>query len=141
MSNKFLTHPQDGGICFGNVVEMKSRRTTIPAGEIRLMSGRHVGPNRGWGAVHIWEEHMREMKDREFLTYEDVPAYVATIIRQGTRLFFEGGQTRQIRLMGVRATNGTAVLEFRDQRAGPIWSVVTAFSGTKMHGTRVGTVH
>ncbi len=140
MSNQFLTHPQTGGICFGNVVEMKTRGAIIPAGEVRLISGRHVGPNRGWGAAHIWAEHALEMEERGFLTYEDVPAYVATIVRQGTPLFFDGGQMRQIRLMGVRATTGTAVLEFRDRREGPIWSVVTAFSGVRTHGTRVGTV-
>jgi hypothetical protein len=141
MSNKFLTHPQSGGICFGNIAEMNSRGTIIPAGGIRLMSGKHFGANSGWGAIHIWVEHMSEMKDRNFLTYQDVPAYVATIIRQGTPLFFEGGNMRKIRLMGVRAATGIAVLEFRKQRTGPIWSVVTAFSGTKMHGNRVGAVH
>jgi hypothetical protein len=140
MSYKFLTHPQ-GGVCFGNVHEMKSRGLIIPAGEIRLAPGKHNGPNRGWGADHIWAEHALEMGNKGFLTYDDVPAYVATIIQPKTRLYFEGGHIREIRLMAVRAANGIAVLEFRDQRGGPIWSVVTAYSGTKMHGTLVGTVH
>jgi hypothetical protein len=141
MSYKPLTHPQNGGVCFGNVVEMNSRGIIIPAGEIRLASGKHHGPNRGWGAAHIWAEHAREMEKRGFLTYEDVPAYVARIIRQGTHLYYDGAHMRQTRLMGVRTPVGMAVLEFRNQRDEPIWSVVTAFSGTKMHGTRVGAVH
>ena len=33
----------------------------MPAGEIRLFHGRHTGPNRGFGAEHIWAEHEREM--------------------------------------------------------------------------------
>ena len=140
MSNQFLIHPENGSICFGNVVEMRPRGAIIPAGEVRLLSGRHVGPNRGWGAAHIWAEHQSEMQKVGFGAYEDVPAYVATIVRVGTPLFFEGANMRKIRLMGVRAATGTAILEFRDRREGPIWSIVTAFSGVRTHGTRVGAV-
>lgn len=91
MSNQFLIHPQTDGISFGHVPGMKSRGLMIPAGDIRLSPGKHWGPNKGWGAVHIWTEHALEMEKRGFETYQDVPAYVATIIRQGTPLFFEGG--------------------------------------------------
>lgn len=140
MSNQFLTHPQTGGICFGEIIEMNSRGCIIPAGEIRLLSGKHVGPHRGWGASHIWAEHQLEMRERGLHTYEEVPAYVSSIVKQGTPLFFEAGQIRQIRLMGVRSPTGTAVLEFRDRREGAIWSIITAYSGVRTHGTRVGTV-
>jgi hypothetical protein len=140
MPNQFLTHPVTGGVSFGNVDEMRMVHTIIPAGEIRLSTGKHIGPNHGWGASHIWAEHASEMKARGLQTYEEVPAYVAMIIKQGTPLFFEGGQMRQIKLMGVRARTGTAILQFIDRREGPIWSVVTAFSGVRTHGTRVGAV-
>lgn len=140
MSNQFLTHPETGGVSFGTVVEMRTFGAVIPAGEIRLSTGRHVGPNKGWGAAHIWSEHALEMEVRGFLAYEAVPAYVATIIRRGTPLFFDGANMRHVRLMGVRGATGTAVLEFKDRREGPIWSVVTAYSGVRTHGTRVGTV-
>lgn len=78
---------------------------------------------------------MRRIKLTEIT---DVPAYVATIIRPATPLFFEAAHMRRTRLLAVRSANGTAVLEFVDRQ--DVWSVVTAFSGTKTHGTRVGTV-
>ena len=139
MSNQFLTHPQTGRICFGTIIEMNSRGYIIPAGEIRLLSGKHVGPHQGWGAKHIWAEHRLEMQKQGLHTYAEVPAYVSSIVSQGTSLYFEGN-IRKIRIMGVRAATGTAVLEFRKQREGAIWSVITAHSGVKRHGTLVGTV-
>ena len=63
-----------------------------------------------------------------------------TIVQVGTPLYFEGASWQNSRLMAVRSAMGTAVIEFRERREGPIWAVVTAFSGTKTHGTRVGTV-
>ncbi len=140
MSNQFLTNPQTGGISFGYVPEMKTRGTIIPAGEIRLVHGKHRGPNKGFGAAHIWAEHKSEMQQRGFGADTNVPDYVATIVRQGTPLYFDGGQMRGFRLMSVRSSTGTAILQFRDRREGPIWSIVTAFSGVKTHGTRVGSV-
>lgn len=70
----------------------------------------------------------------------EVPSYVAHIIRHGVPLYFSGGDFRRIRLMAVRAPSGTAILELRAQRECSVWSVVTAFSGSKKHGTMVGTV-
>ena len=70
----------------------------------------------------------------------DVPLFVLRIIRTGTPLIYEGSSWRVTRLMAVRAASGTAVLEYREQRQGAIWAIVTAYSGTKTHGTRVGTV-
>ncbi len=140
MANRILVHPDTGGKSFGSVPKMNSRGTVIPAGEVRLLSGKHVGPNRGFGAAHIWAEHAAEMEQAGFHTQAGVPAYVASIVRAGTPIFFAGDSMRRTRVTVVRSASGTAVLEFRDQRHGPIWSGVTAFSGTKTHGTRVGTV-
>jgi len=140
MSNQFLTHPEHGGIRFGDVPEMKSRGFVLLGGEIRLQMGRHIGPHRGWGANHIWAEHQLEMERKGFLSYEDVPAYVASIVREGTPLVFDGQTFGHIKLMAVRATAGMAVLGLRERREGPIWTVITAYDSNKPHGTRVGAV-
>ena len=108
---RFLINPNTGGISFGKVPEIDRRGLRIPDGDIRLLHGRHFAPNRGFGAVHIWTEHRSEMAKRGFEKYQDVPAYVSAIIRRGTQLFHEGGSWRSIRLMGVSANAGTAVLE------------------------------
>ena len=140
MSFDPLLHPLNGGRNFGLIQALKLGGVSFPEAEIRLFLGKHIGPNRGFGAKHIWAEHRIEMQRAGLCDAEDVPSYVAQIIRDGTPLFFEGASFRNTRLLAVRAQNGTAILEFRDQRAAPIWSIVTAFSGTKTHGTRVGTV-
>jgi len=140
MSNQFLTNPNSNGISFGNVPEMNSRGIIIPEGEIRLGVGKHRGPNRGWGAQHIWAEHRTEMAANGFLTYNDVPGYVALIVKIGTRLYFGNDHMRETRVMAVNSSAGTAILEYKERRDAPIWSIVTAYSGVRTHGTRVGTV-
>lgn len=89
---------------------MESRGFPIPEGRIVLFEGEHVGPNRGFGALHIWDEHRREMARRGLMSYENVPKFVA------------------------------AILQAVHRREGPIWSVVTAYAGNKTHVTRIGTV-
>lgn len=105
-----------------------------------LRLGRHTGPNRGYGAAHIWAEHQAEIAAQGLFDATHVATYVASIVRIGTPLFFDGAQQRNHRLVAVRSSTGMAVLEGINQRDGFIWSVVTAYSKTTTHGTRVGTV-
>lgn len=140
MSHQRHINPISGDAFFGTILELKLAGTHCPEAPIVLPQGRHIGPNRGFGARHIWAEHAREMARLGLTDYGQVPDYVATIIRTGTPLFFEGASFRTTRLLAVRNTAGTAVLEWRDQRQAAVWSVVTAFSGNKTHGTRVGAV-
>lgn len=135
-----ILHPL-GGLTFGRLLEMRAPGIILPGGDIRLFRGRHTGPNRGFGAEHIWAEHEREMVAAGFVDFDGVSGYVATIIREGTPVFFGDHSWRSLRVMAVRSRTGTAIVEHRaprDQDAH--WSVITAFSGTKTHGTRVGTV-
>jgi hypothetical protein len=140
MSMLALTNPQTGGIDFGRIPQLRLVGITYPESRIQLFVGRHIGPNKGFGARHIWAEHRNEMAQVGLNDEADVAAYVLRIVRTGTPLVFEGGSWTVTRLLAVRAASGTAILEYRDRREGPIWSVVTAYSGTKTHGTRVGTV-
>ncbi|MCA0205832.1 MAG: hypothetical protein LCH92_15915 [Proteobacteria bacterium] len=137
--NHQLQHPS-GADHFGLLDDMRSGAFRLPAGPVLLLMGEHFGPNRGWGARHIWHEHQREIAARGWDQFEDVAKFVALIVCAGTPVFFEGPGTRNTRLAVVRSRTGTAILESRDRRDGHIWSVVTAFAGTKTHGTRVGTV-
>ena len=140
MSNRLLLHPTNGTFIFGEVPEMNSRGIILKAGGIILTAGRHIGPNRGFGAAHIWIEHEREMAKLGLTNSAQVPEFVAMIIQVGTPLFFGGDSMRSPRLMAVRAATGMAILEFRERRMDPVWSVVTVYAGTKTHGSRVGTV-
>ena len=76
-----------------------------------------------------------------FHSYNDVADFVAMIVREGTLVYFEGESWRALRVMAVRSRSGTAILECREPRAGDAyWSIVTAYTGTRTHGTLVGTV-
>lgn len=140
MSSLAVPNPVTGFQWFGIVPSLKLSGVLLPEAPILLPLGRHIGPNKGFGARHIWAEHRLEMERSGHLREADVSLYVLSIIRAGTPLYFEGASWQQTRLMAVRSVTGTAVIEFRERREGSVWSVVTAFSGTKTHGTRVGTV-
>ena len=140
MSSRAVSNPLTGLQWFGRVPSLRLSGLVVPEAPILLPLGRHIGPNRGFGVRHIWAEHRLEMERSGYGTEEEVPLYVLSIIQVGTPLYFEGASWRQTRLVAVRSAAGTAVIEFRDRREGAIWSVVTAFSGTKTHGTRVGAV-
>lgn len=140
MSKAFLSNPIKGNPSFGTVPKAKCRGDSIPGGEILLRWGRHKGPNKGYGAVHIWNEHKGEMRLLGFRQAQDVPEFVSRIVKKGVPLHYEGGHLRRMRLKCVQASIGSAVLEFRDDRDEPYWGIVTAYPGTKTHGPRVGTV-
>lgn len=135
-----VLHPT-GSASFGTLSEMRAPGQTLPAGDIRLFRGRHTGPNSGFGAAHIWAEHGREMAALGFYAYEDVADFVAMIVRACTPVFFGDQDWRSLRVMAVRSRSGTAILEYRESRDGDAyWSIVTVYTGTRTHGTRVGTV-
>lgn len=140
MSSLAILNPLTGLQSFGLVPSLKLSGVLLPEAPILLPLGRHIGPNKGFGARHIWAEHRLEMERSGQLSEADVPLYVLSIIQVGTPLYFEGASWQHTRLMAVRSTAGTAVIEFRERREAAVWSVVTAFSGTKTHGTRVGAV-
>lgn len=141
LPNVFLNNPVSGTLIFGVIDAMKSRGVCIEGGEIRLKRGRHGGPYSGFGAAHIWAEHEQELRQRGFLRLDDVPAYVASIIQPGAPVFCEFAQMRGApRLTVVRSPTGMAVLQLFQTRGSPHYSVVTAYSNAKAHGTRVGTV-
>jgi len=140
-----LLNPEDGTEVFGVVPPLKLDSIITERAPIYLYVGRHIGPNRGGGAVHIWEEHSKDMKSLGFDKIEDVSAYVKRIIRSGTDLHYEAGRMRgNERTSAVRARAGTAILEYVqhqvDGEAQPYWRVITAFSGSNRHGRAVGRI-
>jgi hypothetical protein len=135
-----ITNPDSGLDTFGVVPKIRLGGVAFAETQIQLFQGKHSGPNKGFGVRHIWAEHQREMKRVGFLEESDVARYVLSILQPGTSLFYEGASWKNTRLMAVRSAKGTVILEYRERREGPVWAVVTAFSGTKTHGTRVGAV-
>lgn len=135
-----LLHPETGHAEFGWVPALMLGGMRVNEAPIHLYRGRHVGPNRGHGARHIWEEHWRELRDKGFTSEKDVPRFLSLVLKERTPLYYEGGHLRRTCLLAVRSRNGTAILELRQRNEGDIWTIVTAFSGTRTHGALVGTV-
>ena len=140
MPNTRLINPHSEQEEFGRVPACKSGQILFPPGFVYLTAGRHIGPNKGFGAAHIWAEHAKEMEAAGFKSLGDVPRYVATLICRGTPLLYEGGNIKSTRLIAARGATGTAILEQRGQAESAFWVVITAFSANKKHGVRVGTV-
>ena len=138
--NDRVPHPVTRSFSFGVIPESKLRSETIPEGRIELRQGKHLGPNKGFGIEHMWAEHKKEMEQAGYSSKDDVPAYVATIVSPGTPIYFEGGSHRSQRVAVVRSSAGMAILELKHTNDGVVWSIVTAYSGTKKNGTLVGAV-
>ncbi len=141
MPNTFLINPSSKTYIFGLIPKMSSRGIHLPEGDVYLKRGKHWGVNRGFGATHIWEAHSVEMLDLGYNSISDVPAYVAKIIQPKTPIYCEFSDIRgNHRITIVRSAHGMAILEFKETRGNPHYSVVTAYPNARAHGTRVGTV-
>ena len=140
MSSRQIFNPLGNGVVFAVIPRLTLDRVEFQEANVVLPEGKHIGPNKGFGAAHIWAEHQREMAAVGLQSFGEVPLFVLPMLKHGTPLHFEGASWRATRLLAVRTAAGTVVLEHRQQRGGDVWSIVTAFSGTKTHGTRVGSV-
>ena len=140
MPQRMILHPATGVRSYGIVPAYNRRNIVIPEGEICLQRGRHFGPNKGFGAAHIWAEHQAEVMAAGFATEDDVCGYVASIVRAGSQINYEGSSWTRTRVMVVRTRAGLAVLEYKNQRNDAFWTVITAYSSNKSHGSRIGTV-
>lgn len=136
-----LLNPDDGTEVFGVVPALKLGHFLTEEAPIYLNWGRHSGPNRGGGVVHIWAEHQADMLKLDLKTIHDVPAYVRRIVRSGTSLHYEAGRMRgNERTSAVRASAGTAILEYIQGEPHAYWRIITAFSTPKRIGTAVGRI-
>lgn len=141
--NSAIAHP-DGLACYGRVPEINSKGDVIPAGDIFLRAGKHIGPNRGFGVRHIWAEHENELLGLGYNTVDDVARFVRDIIRPGAPIYCEfnhpGGKHRTTVL---KSSLGIVILEPReaqDTDDGWIYVVVTAYTKRNPHGVEIGRV-
>lgn len=139
MPNTLVLHPTNGTYYFGMIPEKRIRGILIPGAPIVLKRGKHSGRG-GFGVAHIWARHERELRLKGHDGIDDVPRYVADIVRPGSAVFCEFERIRDMRVTVVRTSTGVAVLEHKDMGEDPHYSVVTAFAQRNAHGTRIGSV-
>ena len=121
----------------------------MPAGDIYLTLGRHFGPNRGFGANHIWVDHLQEIAKYHGLSHVShdderglklVAGYVAAIIQPGTPVYCEFAHIKTNRPTILSSKIGTVILEQRTINDENVYSVVTAFDLRQPRGTLIGRV-
>jgi hypothetical protein len=149
MSKVRVLNPVDNTDIFGVVPPLtltskhKGVITTLQA-PIHLVQGRHLGPNSGFGVVHIWAEHKKEIIQDGFANQSLVPAYVQKILTAPGLIYFEDRKIPRTRVNTVRIVTGTVILEYVrtiiDKIETPHWSVVTAYSNTRTAGVLVGQI-
>ena len=120
----------------------KSYRQDFPVGKIVLKYGEHRKANRGFGVVHILEEHKDDLT-RHGLPHneEGVILYIEMILQGGARIFSEFSAVKGAhRPMIIYSRVGTVILERTQILDEIVYSVVTAFGGVTPRGTQIGTI-
>lgn len=135
-------HPQTGLASWG-LIEVTSRLLQQPGGEIYLRAGRHIGPHKGFGVRHIWQERGHDLISWGYPTFYDVPRFVADIIVHGASVVCEFDSIAAYqRVVVLRGRKGAAVLApWPNGEGGLIYSVVTAYRNRTPNGKAVARVN
>lgn len=140
----YVAHPVTGHQSYGYVPEMKSGKIILPAGHIYLRAGRHIGPNKGYGINHIWDEHGHELPRLGCKIIDQVATYVASVIVHKAPIYCEFVPSpKGYRVAVLRSSKGYAILEpiLNEDQEIQFYSVVTAYKLKRTgHGTEVGKV-
>jgi hypothetical protein len=139
-SSSLITHPDGGGRhSFGLVPAIRS--CALPAGEIYLKFGEHRGPQSGFGLIHIWQSHYKDLMNRGFLEQMQVVDYVAAIAVPGAPIYCEYAHMRKPRLAVLKSLHGILIIEYRPLPSSNLsYSVITAYPRKQAHGVLVGKI-
>ncbi|EKF9707696.1 TPA: hypothetical protein PMC41_003348 [Vibrio cholerae] len=135
-------NPKTNALVFGSIPEISFRGSFFIGADIFLRYGEHRGVNRGFGAVHIWAEHSKDLIELGYPTRDDVARFVSDLIRPRCPIYCEFNNPRgNHRLAVLKTAIGVVYLEQTyNQENEPFYSVVTAFPKGKAHGTQIGSV-
>lgn len=139
--NQTIDNPLTGTPLFGHFPEIASPRISFEPGPIYLRYGEHFGPNRGYGLVHIWQEHFRSAPS----AMEALPD-AARLLNRGLQprstIHYEYGVGRAAdRSTVLRSAAGIAILEKRlDGLNKVFYAIVTAFPGKNANGPVIGAI-
>jgi hypothetical protein len=138
--NTFMVNPYNNTLIFGKIPEIYHGRDYFPWGDIYLRYGEHKGINRGFGVVHIWQAHQKELLQLGYTEEAHVANFVSSIIQIGTPLFCEFNDVRgKHRITVLKSSTGVAILEQKSNAINEtFYSVVTAFTRHKAYGIQIG---
>lgn len=137
--NTLVAHP-GGGFSFGTIPDMPNFK--LPGGEIYLRVGVHRGPNKGFGVLHVWEAHQKDLLKHGCESVDGVAAHLSKMIVSGAQIYCEFKEQRGgNRIAVLKMSMGTLILEPRHERGvGFGYYVVTWYPQRRAHGTLVGVV-
>ncbi len=136
-----LSHPLTGLESWG-VVKVTSQLLAQPGGVIYLRAGKHIGPHKGFGVRHIWEERGHDLIKWGYPTFYDVRRLVSDIIVPGTNIVCEFDAMKGYeRLIVLTGRIGGGVLSACPIGEGEIYySVVTAYRNRTPNGKAVAVI-
>ena len=140
--NTLVQNPNTNTYEFGVIPYMIKGHDEFSEGIIQLRIGKHIGPNKGFGVEHIWIEHNKELIKLGYKTKNDVPQFLADLIKPRAPIYCEFNDMRgNHRIAVVRSVLGVAYLERKfGANNEVIYSVVTAFTKKNAAGTKIGSV-
>jgi hypothetical protein len=136
-----ILHPTTGLSCWGLVI-VTSEHLNQLGGEIYFPAGKHIGPHKGFGVRHIWQERGHDLVKWGYPTLYDVPRFVSEIIVDGSNIVCEFDAMRgNQRLIVLRGRKGCAVLAaWPNGDDGLYYSIVTAYRNRAPNGKAVAIV-
>jgi hypothetical protein len=123
---------------FGSIPELKNRNDAVlfPPGAIHLRYGQHFGRHRGFGFVHIWNQHFASIEHHD-TALDAVRHAISRVLRPGASIHLEAGN----RLECFRPSVGVAILELRATGNDTYYSVVTGgYVPRNAKGPRIGAL-
>jgi hypothetical protein len=138
--NDSINNPLTGTPSFGVFPYIKHKLYEFPKGEIYLRYGRHIGANRGFGLIHIWKEHFKEITNTHDAII-DIGKFVSSIISENAKIYCEDFSSRKRpRTTIFKSKKGLVILEERrDGKNNCYYAVVTAYSGNAK-GSQIGAL-
>lgn len=110
----------DGKEYWGEITEEIAEEAGIPQGQIKLLKGKHIKANNGFGVKHIIAEHK---KDFEKYGYKP-ESYISNIISNFDEIWTQ--DSKRLLLVKHGRPKGFSAIELRPEKDG-FYSVVTAF--------------
>lgn len=135
-----ILHPETKSQVFGFVPPLRSITGLASYLPIYLPYGRQSLAGNGMGALHSWGGHQEDIKRLGGQSKEDTALLVASVIREGTEVFFEPTNNGKVKIVAYRPKVGTVVLGYSPRGPNPHWFVITAHSGKGHLGDPVGKI-
>lgn len=111
-----------------------------PATPIILPFGRQGDRLSGFGAKHIAARHSDEVLEHGAHDVCGVAYFIATALRDGASLFWQGHHENSFRICAYRPGIAKVVLEYRNKHGKVSWNVITAFRAHRCDGDFVGSL-